>query len=77
MKLIFAWFLLKNRALLKYLCLYHKYICTHERRVFFKTFSAASWISVMYMLYSPHKEMKYWILLDRQWNEYLYKHNNI
>lgn len=26
------------------------------------------------MLYSPRNEMKYWILLDRQWNEYLYKH---
>ena len=77
MKLIFAWFLIKNRALLKYLRLYHKYICTHERRVFFKTFSAASWISVIYILYSTREEIKYWRYLDTKWDEYLHKHNNI
>ena len=75
-KLIFAWFLLRNKALLKYLYLYHKYICTHDKRVFFRTFSAASWISVIYILYSTREEIKYWRKIDSKWNEYLHNTKN-
>lgn len=43
----------------------------------FRTFSATSWISVIYILYSTREEMKYWRKIDSKWNKYLHKLNNI
>lgn len=65
----------QEQSILKYLCLYHKYICTHDKRVFFRTFSAASWISVIYILYSTREEIKYWRKIDSKWQECLHKLN--